>query len=137
MNKNTHSTTPVPTSESRPYTELETRLIALLEQLADDYRDFQDEKSNLGKGRLSEMQQHVIMELNKHPSQQAMVKNLPAYVKGVYAILGCEDPSDDDIQRLEEGGLAKAEAWDCLKNPDGETTVTKAQVFDHEGNPVD
>ena len=111
MDKNTHSTTPVPTSEPRPYSELETRLIALLENLSDDYRNLQVEISDFSpklsdqliEDGGSDAQAAAVNELAKHPSQQAMVK----------------------------------EPWDCLKNPDGETTVTKAQVFDHKGNPVD
>ena len=118
MTKNTHSTTPVPTSEPRPYSELETRLIALLENLSDDYRNFQVEISDFSpklSAQLiedggSDAQAAAVNELAKHPSQQEMVKNLPAY---------------------------REQVWDCLKNPDGKTTVTKAQVFDHEGNPVD
>ena len=104
MNKNTHSTTPVPTSEPRPYSELETRLIALLENLADCYRSC--DTAPVASDAIAD----AVKELKKHPSQQAMVKNLPAY---------------------------REQVWDCLKNPDGETTVTKAQVFDHKGNPVD
>lgn len=77
---------PVPKSEPRPYTELETRLIALLDQIRDDYLDFQVGDTRLPTRVLSEIQKDVSKELAKHPPAQSMVER-------VYSTLGCEDPS--------------------------------------------
>tara|TARA_Y100001970_G_C13823264_1_gene645980 strand:- start:42 stop:371 length:330 start_codon:yes stop_codon:yes gene_type:complete len=109
MQNNTHSTTPVPTAHPRPYTKLEIRLIALLTEVKEEFDIY---KAQIDK---------VLTELS-----------------GETVIMKGSDGNPDYFSDTIGRELQKhPKPWDCLKNPDGETTVTKAQVFDHEGNPVD
>tara|TARA_B100000131_G_C18083031_1_gene598979 strand:+ start:1126 stop:1437 length:312 start_codon:yes stop_codon:yes gene_type:complete len=85
MQNNTHSTTPVPTAHPRPYTKLETRLIALLTEVKEEFDIY---KAQIDKVLTELSGETVVMkgsdgnpdyfsdtigrELQKHPTPQRM-----------------------------------------------------------------
>ena len=99
MQENKNWQRPLPKSEPRPYTELETRLITLLTEVQDEFDIY---KAQIDKVLTKLSGETVVMkgsdgnpdyfsdtigrELAKHPSAQSMVER-------VYTTLGCEDPS--------------------------------------------